>query len=71
VHGLDLAVEEEVEEQGLDEIVGVVAEGDLVAAQLVRVFVERPSAQARSEQKVSPGWIFSLTVRLMRALRIS
>jgi hypothetical protein len=50
VHALDLPVEEEVQQQGLDEVVGVVAEGDLVAAQLVRIFVERPSAQARAER---------------------
>src|SRR5262249_24902252 len=49
VHGLDLAVEELIQEERLDEVVGVVAQRDLVAPELVGVLVERPAAEPRAQ----------------------
>src|SRR5262245_18760329 len=50
MHALDLSVEKEVQQQGLDEVVGVMAQRDLVAAELVRVLVERSAPEAGTER---------------------
>ena len=55
MHPLDLPVEEEVQQQRLDEVVGVMPEGDLVAPELVRIREGAPAELAQSEQNVSPG----------------
>ena len=48
-HGLDLRAVEHAHENGLDDIVVVVAEGDLVAAQLLREGVEMAAAHAGAQ----------------------
>ena len=48
-HGLELAAEEHVEEQRLDEIVAVMAERDLGDALLACIAVQRAAPQARAQ----------------------
>src|ERR671922_660304 len=48
-HGLEPAAEEQVEEQGLDDVVPVMAEGDLGDAILARPAVQRAAAQPRAQ----------------------
>ena len=47
-HGLQLAAEEKIEEQGMDDIVAVMPERDLVGAQFLRSAVDDASAQTRT-----------------------
>ena len=49
-HRLEAAFEEQVQQQRLDEVVRVMAEGDLRGAHLVREAIERAAAQARAQR---------------------
>jgi hypothetical protein len=49
-HGLDRAIEEHVEEEGLDNVVAVVPQGHLGRANLVGEGVQRAAAQARAQR---------------------